>query len=464
MNKRMQLYNRLHKLNTAQIITLGFAGVIILGGLLLWLPFCTAPGYHTSFTDAMFTATTSVCVTGLVTVVTATQWTLIGKIIILVLIQIGGVGLISLGSIIFISLRKKISLRNRRIIQESYNMDRMSGMVNLVRKVLLCVLGAEGIGAVCYSFRFIPQFGPVKGIGYSVFTAVSAFCNAGIDLIGEDSLAPYVPDPVVNFTTIGLVIMSGLGFVVWWDIWDKIKQVVRGKLPLNRAFKTLRLHSKMVLVMTVSLIVGGTVLIFLFEHGNIYSIGAYSTGTKWMASLFQSVTTRTAGFFTVGQDRFSNATYLLCLVLMLIGGSPMGTAGGIKTTTVAVLLLGLKSNLQGKKDVEVHHRRIRDSYIRSAIVVTGMAFGVLIVMSILLCAVMPKTAVQDVVYEITSAVATVGLTRGLTPQLNAIGKWIVILTMYLGRIGPLTLGTAVTVRAQKMPSDSHLAAEDIMIG
>ena len=285
MNKRMQLYNRLHKLNTAQIITLGFAGVIILGGLLLWLPFCTAPGYHTSFTDAMFTATTSVCVTGLVTVVTATQWTLIGKIIILVLIQIGGVGLISLGSIIFISLRKKISLRNRRIIQESYNMDRMSGMVNLVRKVLLCVLGAEGIGAVCYSFRFIPQFGPVKGIGYSVFTAVSAFCNAGIDLIGEDSLAPYVADPVVNFTTIGLVIMSGLGFVVWWDIWDKIKQVVRGKLPLNRAFKTLRLHSKMVLVMTVSLVVGGTVLIFLFEHGNIYSIGSYSIGTKWMASL-----------------------------------------------------------------------------------------------------------------------------------------------------------------------------------
>ena len=170
MNKKMQLYNRLHKLNTAQIITLGFAGVIILGGLLLWLPFCTAPGYHTSFTDAMFTATTSICVTGLVTVVTATHWTLAGKIIILVLIQIGGVGLISLGSIIFISLRKKISLRNRRVIQESYNMDRMGGMVRLVKKVLICVFGAEGIGAVCYAVRFIPQFGLAKGLGYSVFT------------------------------------------------------------------------------------------------------------------------------------------------------------------------------------------------------------------------------------------------------------------------------------------------------
>lgn len=464
MNKKMQLYNRLHKLNTAQIITLGFAGVIILGGLLLWLPFCTAPGYHTSFTDAMFTATTSICVTGLVTVVTATHWTLAGKIIILVLIQIGGVGLISLGSIIFISLRKKISLRNRRVIQESYNMDRMGGMVRLVKKVLICVFGAEGIGAVCYAVRFIPQFGLAKGLGYSVFTAVSAFCNAGIDLLGEDSLAQYIADPIVNFTSVGLIIMSGLGFVVWWDIWDKIKRVIRGKLPVGRVFKNLRLHSKIVLMMTLILVVGGTVLIFLFDHGNPESIGTYSPGTKWMASLFQSVTTRTAGFFTVSQERFSNATYMLCLILMLIGGSPMGTAGGIKTTTVAVLLLSLKSNLQGKRDVEVHHRRIRDSYIRSAIVVTGMVLTVLILMSMLLCAAMPEAPIEDVVYEITSAVATVGLSRGLTPCLNTAGKWIVILTMYLGRIGPLTLGTAVTVRVQKMPADSHLAEEDIMIG
>ena len=424
MNKKMQLYNRLHKLNTAQIITLGFAGVIILGGLLLWLPFCTAPGYHTSFTDAMFTATTSICVTGLVTVVTATHWTLAGKIIILVLIQIGGVGLISLGSIIFISLRKKISLRNRRVIQESYNMDRMGGMVRLVKKVLICVFGAEGIGAVCYAVRFIPQFGLAKGLGYSVFTAVSAFCNAGIDLLGEDSLAQYVADPIVNFTSVGLIIMSGLGFVVWWDIWDKIKRVIRGKLPVGRVFKNLRLHSKIVLMMTLILVVGGTVLIFLFDHGNPESIGTYSPGTKWMASLFQSVTTR----------------------------------------TVAVLLLSLKSNLQGKRDVEVHHRRIRDSYIRSAIVVTGMVLTVLILMSMLLCAAMPEAPIEDVVYEITSAVATVGLSRGLTSCLNTAGKWIVILTMYLGRIGPLTLGTAVTVRVQKMPADSHLAEEDIMIG
>ena len=460
----MQLNYRLHKLNTAQIIALGFAGVIFLGGILLWLPFCTAPGNHTSFTDAMFTAATSVCVTGLVTVATATHWTMTGKLIILILIQIGGVGLISLGSIIFISLHKKISLKNRRMIQESYNLDRMNGMVSVVRRVILCMLGAEGIGAVCYAFCFVPKLGLARGLWHAVFTAVSAFCNAGIDVLGENSLAPYVGDPLINFTTIGLIIMSGLGFVVWWDLWDKIKKVYKRQLPFYRFFKSLRLHSKLVLTMTGILLVVGTVLIFLFDHGNPESIGTYSPGTKWMASLFQSVTTRTAGFFTVSQERFSNATYMLCLILMLIGGSPMGTAGGIKTTTVAVLLLSLKSNLQGKRDVEVHHRRIRDSYIRSAIVVTGMVLTVLILMSMLLCAAMPEAPIEDVVYEITSAVATVGLSRGLTPCLNTAGKWIVILTMYLGRIGPLTLGTAVTVRVQKMPSDSHLAEEDIMIG
>ena len=460
----MQLNSRLHKLNTAQIITFGFAGVIFLGGIILWLPFCTAPGNTTSFTDAMFTATTCVCVTGLVTVVTATHWTLAGKIVILCLIQIGGLGLISLGSIIFISLHKKISLKNRRMIQESYNMVQIKGMVSLVKKVLLCVFGAEGIGAVFYAFSFVPEFGWIRGLWYSVFTAISAFCNAGIDIIGENSLAPYVSSPLINLTTIGLIIMSGLGFVVWWDVWDKIKKVCRREIRAGRAFRSLRIHSKLVLTTTAVLIVGGTVLIFLFDFRNLDSIGRYGTGTKLTAALFQAVTTRTAGFFTVPQDSFSSASFTLCLFLMLIGGSPMGTAGGIKTTTLAVLILNLKASLQGKKDVEVFHRRIRESYIRSAIVVCGLEIMVMLVMSMLLCAAVPWADFEDVFYEITSAIATVGLSRGLTPQLNGAGKWIVILTMYLGRIGPLTLGTAVTVRAQKLPVNSHLAEEDIMIG
>ena len=267
-------------------------------------------------------------------------------------------------------------------------------------------------GQYCYAFRFVPQFGLLRGVGQSVFTAVSAFCNAGIDLLGEESLAPYVSDPVVNFTTMGLIIMSGLGFVVWWDLWDKIKKVFHGKLSVGRIYRSLRLHSKIVVTMTAILVIGGTVLIFLFDFHNPDSMGGYSTGTKLMASMFQAVTTRTAGFFTISQERFSNATYLLCLLLMIIGGSPMGTAGGIKTTTIAVLAMSLLANLRGKNDVEAHNRRIRESYLRSAIVVAGMGLFTVFVMSILLCAAMPEAPVADVIYEITSAAATVGLSQG----------------------------------------------------
>lgn len=459
-----KIAEKLRKLNTAQIITFGFAGLIIIGGLILWLPFCTAPGQKTSFTDAVFTATTCVCVTGLVTVTTAVHWSILGKIVILLLIQIGGIGLISLASIIFITLHKKISLRNRRVIQESYNLDQMSGLVILVKRVIACVVGAELIGAVGYALRFIPQFGVVKGLAQSVFTSVSAFCNAGVDILGENSLASYVDDPIINFTTMGLIIAAGLGFTVWWDIADKARKIFRRELSARRMFKSLRLHSKLVLMTTVILVLGGTVLIFLFEYHNPETMADMPLGVKLMASAFQSVTTRTAGFLTVDQGALSNASVILCLFLMFVGGSPMGTAGGIKTTTIAVMALSVVSNLRGKADVEFQNRKIKTHYIRSAVVVTGMGFMVLLFMCLLLSAVMPEAAMADVLYEVTSAIATVGLTRGLTPVLNLAGKWIVIITMYLGRIGPLTLGTAVLLRAQKHSEKVHLAEEDIMIG
>ena len=458
------LQYKLHKLNTAQIITLSFAGVIFVGGLILWLPLCTAPGQTTSFSDAMFTATTCVCVTGLVTVVTATHWSLIGKLVILLLIQMGGIGLIALASVIFIYLNKKISMKNRRMIQESYNLEQMSGLVKVVRKVVLCVFAAEGIGAISYGIYFIPRFGLVKGAGQAVFTAVSAFCNAGIDLLGDNSLADYVTNPLLNFTTISLIIASGLGFTVWWDLGKRFKLIFQKKLSFGRFYRTLHLQSKIVLVTTDILLVGGTFLIFLFEYDNPASIGKLTLGQKLMASLFQAVTTRTAGFFTVDQAAFTNGTAMLCLFLMLIGGSPMGTAGGIKTTTLAVLVLSIITNLRGKKDVEVCGRKIRSSYVRSALVVAGMAVSVLFVSLLAFFAVMPDAPFIDVLYELTSAVGTVGLSRGLTSVLNTPAKWIVIFTMYIGRIGPLTLGAAVVSRAQKKSEKVHLAEENIMIG
>ena len=455
---------KLHKLNTAQIITLSFAGVIFVGGLILWLPFCAAAGEHTSFSDAMFTATTCVCVTGLVTVVTATHWSLIGKLVILLLIQIGGIGLIALASIIFVSLNRKISMRNRRMIQESYNLEQMEGLVTVVKKVVLCVFAAEGIGAVGYAICFVPRFGLVKGIGQAVFTAISAFCNAGIDLLGDNSLASYVKDPLVNITTILLIIMSGLGFTVWWDLGKKIKLVFQKKLSPKRIYRTLRLQSKIVLVTTAILLVGGTFLIFLFEYHNPDTLGNLSVGQKVMAAAFQSVTTRTAGFFTVDQGALTNGSVMICLFLMLVGGSPMGTAGGVKTTTLAVLVLSVLTNLRGKKDVEACGRKIRSTYVRSALVVAGMSIGVLFVSVLAIFAVMPQASFVDVLYELTSAVGTVGLSRGLTAVMNTPAKWIVIFTMYLGRIGPLTMGSAVVARAQKKAEDVHLAEENIMIG
>ncbi len=458
------LQYKLHKLNTAQIITLSFAGVIFVGGLILWMPFCVAAGQTTSFSDAMFTATTCVCVTGLVTVVTAAHWSLIGKLVILLLIQIGGIGLIALASIIFISLNKKISLRNRRMIQESYNLEQMSGLVIVVRKVVICVFAAEGIGAFCYAFCFVPRFGLVKGLAQSVFTAISAFCNAGIDLLGENSLADYVTNPLLNFTTMGLIIASGLGFNVWWDLGKRMKMVFQKKLSFGRFFRTLRLQSKLVLTTTAILLAGGTVFILLFEYNNPDTLGKLSFGQKLMAAAFQSVTTRTAGFFTVNQAALTSGSIIICLFLMIVGGSPMGTAGGVKTTTLAVLVLSIITNLRGKKDVEAYGRKIRTSYIRSAVVVAGMAVSVLFISVLALFTVMPEAPFVDVLYEITSAVGTVGLSRGLTSALNTPAKWIVIFTMYLGRIGPLTLGAAVVSRAQKRTKDVHLAEENIMIG
>ena len=455
---------KLQKLNTPQIIALGFAGVIFVGGLILWLPICAGEGGSTSFTDAMFTAATSVCVTGLTTVTTASHWSAVGKAVILLLIQIGGIGVISIATIIFAVLHKRIGLRSRRIIQESYNLGEMEGMVKLVKRIVFCVFGAELLGAVFYGFRFIPDYGWGRGIIYSVFTSISAFCNAGIDILGDSSLALYVADPLVNLTTIGLVILSGLGFTVWWDLAKNFRKVLRRELPVRRLYKSLRLHSKIVLEMTAVLVTAGTILIFIFEQSNPGTMGELGLGAKVMASAFQSVTTRTAGFFTINQANLTTASVILCLCWMFVGGSPMGTAGGVKTTTVAVMLLAALSNVRGQRDIEIHHRRIRNTYVRSAVVVFMTGVLVVMVSSILLASVMPGAALEDILYEMVSAAATVGLSRGLTGMLPAAGKWIVIITMYLGRIGPITLGTAVVAAAQRRTDKTSLAAEDMMIG
>lgn len=455
--------NKCEKMSTAQIIALGFAGVIFVGGFLLWLPVSAAPGNQTKFIDAIFTATTCVCVTGLVTVTTATHWSLFGKLVIMLLIQLGGLGVISMGIGALLIAGRKIGTKGRRMIQEAYNLDKLGGTVRLFKRIIFSFLAAEGIGAILYCFFFVPRYGLIKGIGQSVFTSVSAFCNAGIDIMGEDSLMPYRGNILLNLITMGLIITAGLGFSVWWDLGDQIRKAAGGTLPWKRVWKNLRLQSKIVLSVTGSLLLISTLLIFIFEYHNPATVGNEPLGTKVIASAFQAVTTRTAGFLTMDQGKLSHETTLVSLVLMIIGGSPMGTAGGIKTTTFLVLAMSVLASLRGRRDVEVFNRKVKDSYLRSAQVVMSAAITVILVMTLLLCAV-EDVSLVDALYEITSAVGTVGLTRGITPSLHMAGKLVVMVCMYLGRIGPLTLGMAVMLKGMVQPERKHLAEQDIMIG
>jgi len=449
------------RLSTMQIVALGFMGIILAGGLLLWQPFSNRQPI--SFLDALFTAVTCVCVTGLVTVVPATQFTLIGKGIMLVLIQIGGLGVIACTSAFFLLLRKKISFRGRQMISQSYGLDTMSGMVKFIIRVLKGTFTVEAIGAVFYSIRFVQDYGVVKGVGYGIFHSVSAFCNAGVDLLGSNSLIGYAGSPLINFTTILLIVVSGLGFPVWYDILGNIKKAVRerGTRPLKWLFTRLELQSKVVLVMTGSLILFGTVLFFLLEYSNPATMGEFSVTKKLMASLFQSVTTRTAGFAAVSQSALRPGSRLLGCLLMFIGGSP---TGGIKTTTAAMLVLTVISVLRGRKDTECFNRKIDETVVRSGITISLVTFFFWMSGVTVLTILEPGQDFLNLMYEVTSAMATVGLTADLTPSLCRASHVVLMILMYIGRIGPVTMALVFAGRAERTTHFRSLPEGRIMIG
>ena len=438
------------RLSTMQIVALGFMGIILAGGLLLWLPFSNRQPI--SFLDALFTAVTCVCVTGLVTVVPATQFTLIGKGIMLVLIQIGGLGVIACTSAFFLLLRKKISFRGRQMISQSYGLDTMSGMVKFIIRVLKGTFTVEAIGAVFYSIRFVQDYGVVKGVRYGIFHSVSAFCNAGVDLLGSNSLIGYAGSPLINFTTILLIVVSGLGFPVWYDILGNIKKAVRerGTRPLKWLFTRLELQSKVVLVMTGSLILFGTVLFFLLEYSNPATMGEFSVTKKLMASLFQSA--------------LRPGSRLLGCLLMFIGGSPTGTAGGIKTTTAAMLVLTVISVLRGRKDTECFNRKIDETVVRSGITISLVTFFFWMSGVTVLTILEPGQDFLNLMYEVTSAMATVGLTADLTPSLCRASHVVLMILMYIGRIGPVTMALVFAGRAERTTHFRSLPEGRIMIG
>lgn len=449
--------------NTLRVTAAGFLGVILLGAVLLYLPVSNTQPI--AFTDALFTSATSVCVTGLVTVVPASQFTLFGKVILLLLIQIGGLGVIACGTLFLFLLNKKITIQERVVLKEAYGADRLGGIVRLVRKVILGTFAVEGAGAVLYAFQFIPEYGLVRGIGYSVFHAVSAFCNAGIDILGSSSLSSYVTNPVINVTTILLIILSGIGFTVWFDVIDNNRRLIRGEVPKRWWFTRLRLQSKLAIMMTVFLILAGTVFVFLAEYGNPDTIGELSMGQKLMASMFQSVTTRTAGFCTVSQGALHTESKLFCAILMFIGGSPGGTAGGVKTTTFAMLFLACLTFVRGGNDTECMGRKITVANFRTGFAVVMVAFAVFIAGTIAVLFLEPDSILlENVIYETASAVGTVGLTADLTPRLCRASQYVLMVMMYIGRLGPLTMALMFAGKTHPRDRIRSLPEEQIMVG
>lgn len=426
------------ELNPAQILVLGFAVVILLGGMLLNLPFSSVDGISVGFVNAIFTATSAVCVTGLAVVDTGTHWTLFGKIVIMFLIQIGGLGFMTMATAISFVMGRKISLKSRLVMQEAFNQSTVAGIVRLTQSVLMVTLTIEGIAALILMTRFIPIYGWKTGVFFGIFHSVSAFCNAGFDLVGNfRSLMPFVTDPVINVTIMGLIILGGLGFGV-------ITEIIT-----VRKFSKLSLHAKVVVCMTIALILGGFVLILLFEYNNPNTFGGLSWPQKILAAFFQSVTPRTAGFNTVDMAKYSISAQLITIILMFIGGSPGSTAGGIKTTTFGLIIAQVVSVIIGKEETEIFKKRIPAEAINKALALFSVAMFIVLSVTMILSITETGHSFMDLIFETTSAFATVGLSLGVTPTLTVPGKLIIALTMFAGRLGPLTLIMALASRQAK---------------
>ena len=445
--------NKLMNFNPTRYILLGFMVVILIGSLLLKLPISSATGESVPYIDALFTATTATCVTGLVTLPTVSTWSLFGKIVILCLIQIGGLGIITVMAGLMIFLNKRFGLKDYLLIQDTFNLNSMEGLKRFVGKVILGTLIVEVIGALLYMIVFVPEFG-ATGIWISIFNAISAFCNAGIDIISENSLTAYVLNPIINLVTCSLITIGGLGFIVWWDIIRVIKN--------KKGLKTLTLHSKIVLVTTAILIVVGTVGVMIGEYNNPLTMKEFSFLEKLEASFFQSINVRTAGFATLPQENLTNASALVSMALMLIGGSPAGTAGGIKTVTLAILVVTMIAMVKDKQEVTLFNRKIAHNDVRKAIAVTLTTVGIIFISTFSL-ALITDAPLLDIMYETTSAATTVGVSRNLTTSLSALGKCIIIATMYFGRVGPISLALALNTKKRKTNIIKH-PVEEITIG
>lgn len=420
-----------------RLIALGFASVILIGSLLLMLPISIRVGSHVTFIDALFTSTSAVCVTGLIAIDTAEHFTVFGRTIVALLIQIGGLGVTCVGVSIILATGKRVGFKARKLIKESWNIGGYGGLVKLVKDVLKMTLLFEFVGAVLSFIVFVQDYPPIEALGISVFHSVAAFNNSGFDILGGlTNLIPYQNNVLLNLVTCGLIILGGIGFLVIIDVKNK------------KSFKKLSLHSKAVITVSLFLIGVGTILIKMTDQ------------VTWLGAFFHSVSARTAGFSTYPLGNFSNAGLFVLIILMFIGASPGSTGGGIKTSTLFVLGNVVRSIIKHQHCV-AFKRSISDSVIKQAFVVTLLSLCVVMISTFLLCVFEPHYTFLQLLFESTSAFGTVGLSTGITPHLSIIGKVIIIFTMYVGRIGAITI---ITLGSYKEPTTAVYTTEDITIG
>lgn len=442
------LYERIVK-NAPLVLGMSFLVVIFIGATLLALPIATTTGNSVGFVNAFFTASSATAVTGLVVANTATQWSIFGKVVIITLIQIGGLGTITLFSIATVLLGKKISLQQRLLVKEQLNITSMSGIVKWVIYVTKITFLIEFIGALLLSFSLIPKFGFKTGIWYSIFHAISAFCNAGFDLFG-DSIASFSGDIYINMIICSLVIMGGLGFLVYMDFYTA------------KSFRNLKVHSKIVIAVSAFLLFAGTISTLLIEYNNSLSIGEFSFGHKLLVSFFQSTITRTAGFNSIDIGSVHDATAIIFIFLMFIGGSPASTAGGLKTTTFAVMVFSTIGMLKGEHEIVIFGRKIDEEVILRSLAITIVCISLVVTVTMALAIVEhDRFDFLDILFETVSAFGTVGMTRGITPHLSDISKVILAITMFIGRVGPTTLAVGLM---KKKPSSIKYATGKILVG
>lgn len=433
-NKIQKKDKFLSNMKPTQILASGFAVLIIIGTILLALPISSQEG-SISLLDALFTSTSAVCVTGLIVVNTKEVFSTFGHFVIMLLIQFGGLGIMTMATTVVLAIGRRMTLKDKLLMQEALNTFSLKGLSRLVIMIVRTTLIIEGIAALILTFRFLPEYGMPNALGLGIFHAVSAFCNAGFDLFG-DSLVGFVNDPVVNFVITALIIIGGIGFSVIMDVY------------YHRENRSMSLHTKIVLISTLILITFGSVIFFALEYSNPATLASLNIGGKTLSSFFLSVTARTAGFNTIDTASLTTATLFITMILMFIGASPGGTGGGVKNTTISVVLLSVIATVTNKKDTNIFGRKLPSDLIRRAFAIVSIAV-IWIILAITILSITEDVGFSDVAFETISAFGTVGLSTGVTSSLSIIGKIVIIITMFIGRLGPMTMAVAFARQAQR---------------